>query len=450
MATLTEPKTTQPRSVLIVIFAGLLIGIAITNVIIAAHTPEYYQRVVSESVPTVTFADLTVTSNALVAESAAMRGLTLSQYALYQLTLMYGTTLVWWAAGGLVLWNARRDWYRWFVAFFLFFFPGGYLVEIMRVTEINGPLFSLGSLLWSGVGLFLYLFPNGQASPRRVLWLLLPIAGIHFVLQAIGVAAESFPSPAMGNAFQIARLFAPIILLAFPIALVSQIYRYWRISTPAERSQTKWVVAGLAAAIIPAQIIDSIFGAASAFNDPGYSADISQLLLLFLPLSFTIAILRSRLWDIDVVIRRTLQYSLLSGLLALVYFGGVIVLQSIFTTITGQSQSPLVTVLSTLAIAALFLPLRRRVQDFIDKRFYRRKYDAAKVIADFAATARDETDLDKLTARLVEVVDETMQPESVGLWLKPDALNFSGVKQNANASLQQLASGGSEASQKNE
>jgi hypothetical protein len=127
--------------------------------------------------------------------------------------------------------------------------------------------------------------------------------------------------------------------------------------------------------------------------------------------------MRYRLWDIDLVIRRTLQYSLLSGLLALTYFGLVIVLQSIFTAFGGQ-RSELVTVLSTLAIAALFLPLRRRVQDFIDKRFYRQKYDAQKVLAEFAATCRDETDLDKLTARLVEVVQETMQPERVSLWLK--------------------------------
>ncbi len=140
---------------------------------------------------------------------------------------------------------------------------------------------------------------------------------------------------------------------------------------------------------------------------------------LLLPISLAFAITRTRLFDIDLIIRRTLQYTLLSGLLALVYFGLIIVLQSAFTAITGQAQNDFVTVASTLAIAALFLPLRRRVQDVIDRRFYRKKYDAAKVIADFAATCRDETDLEKLTARLVEVVQETMQPESVTLWLKP-------------------------------
>ena len=123
------------------------------------------------------------------------------------------------------------------------------------------------------------------------------------------------------------------------------------------------------------------------------------------------------MFDIDILIRRTLQYSVISGLLALVYFGLVVVLQNLFTAVSGQ-QSAVAIVLSTLGIAALFNPVRRRVQDFIDRRFYRKKYDAAKVIAEFAGACRDETDLDKLTARLVEVVDETMQPESVSLWLK--------------------------------
>jgi hypothetical protein len=146
---------------------------------------------------------------------------------------------------------------------------------------------------------------------------------------------------------------------------------------------------------------------------------ITLLSSLILPVTIGISILRYRLWDIDIIIRWTLQYSVLSGLLALAYFGLVVVLQNAFTAITGQRQNDFVTVVSTLAIAALFAPLRRRVQDGIDRRFYRKKYDAAKVIAEFGATCRDETDLDKLTTRLVEVVQETMQPESVSLWLKP-------------------------------
>ena len=152
----------------------------------------------------------------------------------------------------------------------------------------------------------------------------------------------------------------------------------------------------------------------------GYDLFVSVAIgLVWLPLVFAIAVavLRYRLWDAELVVRRTLVYSLLSALLLLVFFGAVVLLQSLFVLITGQ-QSQLAIVVSTLIIAALFNPLRSRIQDWIDRRFYRKKYDAQQVLAQFAITARDETDMHALTAELARVVQETLAPNGVSVWLR--------------------------------
>jgi hypothetical protein len=132
-----------------------------------------------------------------------------------------------------------------------------------------------------------------------------------------------------------------------------------------------------------------------------------------------LTVFKFRLYDIDIIIRRTLQYAIVTGLLALTYFGGIIILQGILGPLTGEFNSPVVTVITTLGIAALFNPLRIRVQDFIDRRFYRRKYDAEQTLAQFAETARDEVDMEKLTAALLGVVEKTVQPEQLSIWINP-------------------------------
>jgi hypothetical protein len=148
---------------------------------------------------------------------------------------------------------------------------------------------------------------------------------------------------------------------------------------------------------------------------------VMNVALLGLPVFTGIAIVKHRLFDIDVVINRTLVYGSLTAMLALVYFGGVATTQALFRALTGQEQQPqLAIVISTLLIAALFNPLRRRIQSFIDRRFYRRKYDARKTLEAFSVKLRDETDLNALSDDLVGVVRETMQPAYVSLWLRPD------------------------------
>jgi len=141
---------------------------------------------------------------------------------------------------------------------------------------------------------------------------------------------------------------------------------------------------------------------------------------LSVPIAIGVAILRYRLYEIDLIINRTLVYGALTVLLVALYFGGIVVLQRVFVTLTGQ-QSTLAVVASTLLIAAMFTPLRRRIQSFIDRRFYRRKYDARKTLETFSAQLRNETDLDALSDDLVGVVRETMQPAHVSLWLRPES-----------------------------
>jgi len=144
------------------------------------------------------------------------------------------------------------------------------------------------------------------------------------------------------------------------------------------------------------------------------------LSFMLIPLSIGVAVLRSHLFDIDVVINRTLVYGPLTATLVALYFGGIVVLQSFFVFLTGE-KSTLAVVASTLVIAALFTPLRRRIQGFIDRRFYRRKYDARKTLEAFSAKLRDETDLEALNNELVGVVRETIQPAHVSLWLREPA-----------------------------
>jgi len=218
------------------------------------------------------------------------------------------------------------------------------------------------------------------------------------------------------------------------LLVIALFYRYRYASSPLQRQQTKWVIYGASVAGIievgltmPLYLFPSLGQAGSFYQlviAPAYI-----LVVFIVPLSLGLAILRYRLYDIDLLINRTLVYGMLTVLLALVYVCLVIGLQSLVHLFTGQvSQSPVVIVASTLAIAALFQPLRYRIQRVIDRRFYRRKYDATKTLEAFSATLRNEVDLSQLREHLLAVVEETMQPASVWLWLRKPEGRFSYAK----------------------
>jgi hypothetical protein len=212
-------------------------------------------------------------------------------------------------------------------------------------------------------------------------------------------------------------------LLALVAACALALFVRYRRANDTEREQIKWLLYACAVFVV-VYVGGTLGGVAGTDSLGGYVWGVFfGLSLVLLPAAIGIAVLRYRLYDIDVVINRTLVYIPLTATLIALYFGGIVLLQGLFLTLTG-GQSTLAVVASTLLIAALFNPLRRRIQYFIDRRFYRRKYDARKTLEAFSVTRRDQTDLEALNGELVRVVRETMQPAHVSLWLRTDSASW--------------------------
>ncbi len=290
------------------------------------------------------------------------------------------------------------------------------------------------------LGIYLILlFPDGKLPSRRwrpLAW----FSGAVMVLASVALTLSPGPlpdHPGVRNPFglegypMLAQVLPGVIALLPICILASAVSLFWRYrhSGGEVRQQIKWVA--FAASFVGVMYLSAVVIGFFAPEASLGSGDVSLLgdilldavLLSYagVPIAVGFAVLKYRLYDIDVVINRTLVYGALTAALALTYFGGVATTQAIFHALTGQEQQPqLAIVVSTLVIAALFNPLRRRIQSFIDRRFYRRKYDAAKTLAAFSAKLRDETNLEALKSELVGVVRETMQPAHVSLWLRPD------------------------------
>ena len=276
-------------------------------------------------------------------------------------------------------------------------------------------------------------FPNGHLLSLRwrpVMWLAIFVSGATVVIWAflpgkvgdawditnpLGLAALR---PAIGGL----EVDMAVLFLGFILSSVVSLVVRFRRSQGQERQQMKWLTYA-AATVVGIVLLTTLLEAANLVFLSEMAGLATDLLIAGIPVGVGIAVLRYRLYDIDILINRTLVYGSLTLMLALVYFGGVTATQALFQTFTSQEQLPqLVVVASTLGIAALFNPLRRRIQSFMDRRFYRSKYDARKTLEAFSATLRDETDLEALNNELVGVVRETMQPAHVSLWLRPDTV----------------------------
>jgi hypothetical protein len=285
---------------------------------------------------------------------------------------------------------------------------------------------------WLGLMLMLLHFPNGELHPPVAApWIygLLVLNLIMLNLNFLSTAIFEIPSQ-MANPYAllaIEPISAPILVLAIPLytpflamVLVSPLFRY-RKSSYRERLQIKWMALFAGAFIlyvVLGLIIYPVLTGGQMMN-PGNSLFALFFYIavgLFPPCAIGVAVLRHRLWDLDLIIRRTLVYSTLTVVLTLVYFGSVTLFQNVFTTASRQ-QSPTAVVLSTLVIAALFTPLRKGIQERIDRRFYRKKYDAEQVLSTFSSILREEVDLDYLTSSIQGVVEATLQPVHVSLWL---------------------------------
>ena len=349
-------------------------------------------------------------------------GISLGTYATFTIGIEVLCKAVWISVAAILFVFRSRDRMALLVSFFLLTFGTATLLTngtealaaahpawwvVAKGLQVTGEVFAV---------LFLLTFPNGRFVPR---WT--PVVAVVFLLFQIPgdlLVGYDIRGPRFLETAGIFVFFGSVITM-----LASQVYRYRHVSGPEERRQTRWAVFGTTLAI--ATLI--VAYGAIYFVAPGDPEDSALLLLvvgsliplvmLLIPLSVFVAIFRSGLFDISVVINRALVYGTLTVSLALVYLGAVAGLQRLVSPLAGESNQ-LVVVASTLLITALFNPLRRRIQHIIDRRFYRKKYDAAKTLEAFSAKLRNETNLDSLSNELVGVVRETMQPEHASLWLR--------------------------------
>jgi hypothetical protein len=356
------------------------------------------------------------------AVALARLGISLDTYIAYILAITLFTSLVFITVGTIIFWRKSQEVIGLFVSLLLILFGCcGSTLELVNALALEHSdwgvlqiIFNMTFIIYPAIGGFFCIFPDGRFVPRWS-WLLIGL----WIITTIPFNAPLNSPIAIEN--MPPAFFAALLLPTWGSGLFVQIYRYWRVSGPEQRQQTKWFV--FACFLVMGLItLSTVVGAfVPAFNQPDslYQLTNSTMTTFFflpLPLALGFAILRYRLWDIDILINRALVYGGLSAILLTIYFGLVFVGQFLLTNLLGSNDS-VELVVSTLLVAALFQPLRQRVQRLVDRRFYRSKYNATLVVADFSATLRNEVDLDHLSQRLVAVVQETMQPAHLSLWI---------------------------------
>lgn len=335
--------------------------------------------------------------------------------------------LLTWAATGLIIFLRRSgDWIGLLVSMALIAIGINGLSDnvnlLIRQIPAFAPLFNLLEAVgFALMILVIFGFPDGRFVPSWTRYVAIPLV---VVALADPLLALVLP-PLENTSGSIAALSA--LLIGFAVGAIAQIQRFRNHSNLEQRQQTKWVIFGFLVLLLVALIWTFTIVLFPPSPGPGrlyfnlISLPILLLLLLALPITMTLSILRYRLFDIDIVIKRTVVYGALTIVILTIYFVTVLALQSTFRALTGRGDQ-LAIVASTLLIAALFNPLRRRIQTAVNRRFFRGDYDAAQALSSFAASVREEVDIDRMQAALLTTVEETMQPGHVSLWLKESSM----------------------------
>lgn len=357
------------------------------------------------------------------ARMLARMGLPLDAYVAAMVALNIVSSAFWCLIAVLLIWRGTPDRMTFFTAFTLVTFGAARFPDAPAALAAMQPAwwFPVMSLRYLGsacLSFFCYLFPDGHFVPRWTRWV-----AIAWIVPQI----PEFFAP--GSSLDPMR-YPPLLqaggFLGFVLSVViAQTYRYRHVSGTVQRQQTKWVVFGvvialsgfLALTFLTPLILPEV--EPLSYGNPALLA-VSYGVMLLVPITLAIAILRHRLYDIDLLINRTLVYGSLTGVLFAIYFVSVLSAQALIQAITGiQGTSPLAIITSTLLAVALFQPLRQRIQRGIDRRFYRHRYDVARTLERLAVTLRQEVELQTLTDQVLQVVKDTMHPTHVSLWLRP-------------------------------